>query len=130
MMKFTSKETAFLKRNEVCRLATVSHDTSPHVTPVCYLFHKGHFYITTDYETKKYKNVLENPKVALVVDVYKPHKAVAVEGEAEVLERGEEFRRVSGLFYKKFEWARKDPWEEGESPILKVKPVKKSTWGL
>lgn len=129
-MRFTSKETAFLKKNEVLRLATASHDARPHVTPVCYVFHDGNFYITTDYDTKKYKNVLENPKVALVVDVYKPHKAVAVEGEAEVLERGEEFRRVRELFYRKFEWARKDPWEEEESPILKIKPLKKSSWGL
>ncbi len=101
MMRFTSKETAFLKRNEVCRLATVSRDAMPHVVPVCYLFHEGHFYIVTDYETKKYKNVLENPKVALVVDVYKPHKAVTIESKAEILERGEEFKRISELFYKK-----------------------------
>lgn len=130
MMKFISKETAFLKKNEVCRLATASRDAKPHLTPVCYIFREGHFYIVTDYDTKKYKNVLENPKVALVVDVYNPNKAVAVEGEVEILERGEEFKRVSNLFYKKFDWARKDPWEEGESPILKIKPLKKASWGL
>jgi nitroimidazol reductase NimA-like FMN-containing flavoprotein (pyridoxamine 5'-phosphate oxidase superfamily) len=130
MMKFTSNETAFLNKNEVCRLATASRDARPHVIPVCYIFREGHFYIVTDYDTKKYKNVLENPKVALVVDVYSPHKAIAVKGEVDILERGEEFRRVSDLFYKKFDWARKDPWKEGESPILKIKPLKKASWGL
>jgi len=129
-MKFTSEETTFLKKNEVCRLATASRDAAPHVTPVCYIFLDGHFYIATDYPTKKYKNVRENPNVALVVDTYKPHKAVAVEGEAEILERGEEFRRIRELFYRKFDWARKDPWKEGESPILKIKPLKKASWGL
>lgn len=129
-MKFTPKETAFLNKNEVCRLATASRDTSPHVTPVCYLLQDGNFYIATDYGTKKYKNVLKNPKAALVVDVYKPHRAVTVEGEAEILGRGEEFRRVRELFYRKFDWARKDPWDEGESPILKIKPLKKASWGL
>jgi nitroimidazol reductase NimA-like FMN-containing flavoprotein (pyridoxamine 5'-phosphate oxidase superfamily) len=130
MMKFTSKETALLKKNEVCRLATASRDAEPHVTPVCYIFREGHFYIATDYDTKKYKNVVENPKVALVVDVYNPNKAVAIEGKVEVLEHGEEFRRIREIFYRKFDWARNDPWDEGESPILKIKPLKKASWGL
>ncbi len=130
MMKFTSKEKAFLEKNEVCRLATASCDAVPHVTPVCYIFLNGYLYIATDYDTKKYKNVRENPKVALIVDTYKPHKAVAVEGKAEILEKGEKFRRIRELFYKKFDWARNDPWGEGESPILKVKPLKKTSWGL
>jgi nitroimidazol reductase NimA-like FMN-containing flavoprotein (pyridoxamine 5'-phosphate oxidase superfamily) len=129
-MRFTARETAFLSKNEVCRLATASRDAEPHVVPVCYIFQGGYFYIATDYGTKKYKNVIENPRVALVVDVYNPHKAVAVEGAVEVLERGEEFRRIREMFYRKFKWARDDPWEEGESPILKVKPLRKSSWGL
>jgi nitroimidazol reductase NimA-like FMN-containing flavoprotein (pyridoxamine 5'-phosphate oxidase superfamily) len=127
---FTRKELVFLERNEVCRLATSSRDAKPHIVPVCYLFHEGHFYIATDYGTKKFKNVDKNPKVALVVDVYKPNRAVAVEGEAEILSRGEEFRQISKLFYRKFDWARKDPWEEGETPIFKIKPLGKASWGL
>ena len=87
-MKFASKETAFLGKNDVCRLATASRDAKPHVVPVCYIFHKGYFYIATDYGTKKYNNLLENPQVALVVDTYKPHRAVVVEGKAKILERG------------------------------------------
>ena len=130
MMKFTSEETAFLKKNEVCRLATASRDGKPHVTPVCYIFQEGCFYIATDYDTKKYKNASENPKVALVVDTYKPHKAVAVGGEVEILKRGEEFRRIREMFYRKFDWARNDPWDEGESPILKIEPSSKSSWGI
>ena len=130
MMKFTPKETAFLKKNEVCRLATASRDAEPHVVPVCYIFHDGYFYIATDYGTKKYKNLLKNPKVALVVDTYKPHKAVVVEGGAKILERGEEFRRIREMFYRKFDWARNDPWEEKESPILKIEPLSKSSWGI
>lgn len=129
-MKFTSRETAFLKKNEVCRLATASSDARPHVVPVCYIFHDGCFYIATDYGTKKHRNLLENPRVALVVDTYKPHRAVAVEGEAKILERGGEFRRIREMFYRKFDWARNDPWDEGESPILRIKPLKKSSWGL
>jgi PPOX class probable F420-dependent enzyme len=129
-MKFSPKETAFLEKNEVCRLATASRGADPHVVPVCYIFRGGCFYIATDYGTKKYRNVAENPRAALVVDTYNPHRAVVVEGTVEILERGEEFRRIREQFYRKFRWARDDPWEEGESPILRVKPLKKSSWGL
>jgi hypothetical protein len=48
----------------------------------------------------------------------------------EVLERGEEFRRIRQRFYERFDWARKDPWEEGEAPILKLRPLRKVSWGL
>ena len=108
----TSKETAFLKRNEVCRFATISRDAGSHIVLVCYVF-QSRFSIASDYRTKKYKNVLE--KVTLVVDTYKPRKAVPIEVETKIPERGEEFRRTRELFYKRFEGARKDSWEEGGS---------------
>jgi len=114
----------------VGRLATVGSDGLPHVVPVCYLFEGGVFYVATDYGTRKYRNVRENPRAALVVDTYRPHRAVMVQGEVEVLERGEEFRRIRQRFYERFDWARKDPWEEGEAPILKLRPLRKVSWGL
>lgn len=129
-MRFTASERKFIEENEVCRLATVDSSGMPHVVPVCYVFHDGSFYIATDYSTRKYQNVRENPRGALVIDHYRPHKAVMVQGRMEVLERGEEFRRVREMFYRRFRWARDDPWEEGEAPILKLVPERKSSWGL
>ncbi|MEM2875214.1 MAG: pyridoxamine 5'-phosphate oxidase family protein [Candidatus Hadarchaeales archaeon] len=129
-MRFTASERKFIEENEVCRLATVDSSGMPHVVPVCYVFHDGSFYIATDYSTRKYQNVRENPRGALVIDHYKPHRAVMVQGRIEVLERGEEFRRVREMFYRRFRWARDDPWEEGEAPILKLVPERKSSWGL
>ncbi len=129
-MRFGRREREFLERNEVCRFATAGKDGLPHVVPVCYLFRGGYFYVATDYGTRKYLNVRENPRAALVVDTYRPHRAVVVQGRVEVLERGEEFRRIREEFYRRFEWARKDPWEEGEAPILKLLPERKASWGL
>ena len=127
---FSRTELGFLKKNEVCRLATVSGTGAPHVVPVCFIFHEGFLYIATDYDTRKYKNILKNPRVALVIDVYRPNRGISIEGEAEILERGEEFKRVLDLFYEKFDWVRKDPWGEGEAPFIKIKPLKKVSWGL
>jgi len=128
---FSKAERDFLGRNEACRMATC-HDNVPHVVPVSYVFEDGAFYIATDYETKKYENIKENDRVALVVDVYSSvgNKAVCVQGRAEIIEKGREFSRLYKIFHERFEWVREDPWEEGEAPFLKVTPTNKISWGL
>jgi nitroimidazol reductase NimA-like FMN-containing flavoprotein (pyridoxamine 5'-phosphate oxidase superfamily) len=131
-MRFSREEIRFLESNEACRLATASKDALPHVTPVCYIFENGYFYIFIDYGTKKFKNVKENPKVSLVVDIYRQpsNRAVFIQGSVEILEKGKEYREMYEKFYKKFYWVRADPWREGEAPLLKVKPERKVSWGL
>ena len=130
MVKFTAKEAAFLKSNEVCRLATASKDAKPQVTPVMYAMDDAAFVIAVDYGTKKLKNVKVNPNVALVVDRLRPTRAVTVEGTCQVHERGAEYRRLLQLLMVRFEFYRKNPWGEGESPIFRVTPQKAVSWGL
>jgi PPOX class probable F420-dependent enzyme len=130
MVKFTAKEATFLKSNEVCRLATASKDAKPQVTPVMYAMDGAAFVIAVDYGTKKLKNVKVNPNVALVVDRLRPTRAVTVEGTCQVHERGAEYRRLLQLLMVRFEFYRKNPWGEGESPILRVTPQKAVSWGL
>ncbi|MEM4281691.1 MAG: pyridoxamine 5'-phosphate oxidase family protein [Candidatus Caldarchaeum sp.] len=127
---FTDSELRFIEKNELCRLATADENNQPHVVPVAYLFKDMKFYIATDYGTKKLANIKKNKRVALVVDVYKPNKAVMVLGEASILEKGPEYREVYKLFYRKFAWVRSSPWSEGEAPFIVVRPVEKVSWGL
>jgi len=134
MVEFTEAEKRFLRRNEVCRVAT-SYNDAPQVTPVTYIFdHNGSFYFAIDYNSKKYRNLEKNKRIALEVDdTYKSslnNKAVVVRGKAEFIEKGEEFRRLYNLFYKKFEWVKVDPFKEGEAPFVRVKPLNKVSWGL
>ncbi|MEX0764852.1 MAG: pyridoxamine 5'-phosphate oxidase family protein [Nitrosopumilaceae archaeon] len=131
MVRFTLKEIGFLKKNEACRIAT-SRDNIPHVTPVTYYFDDGYFYIATDYDTRKYANLKKNNKVALTVDIYSDgkHKAVIMQGTAEFIERGTEFKKLYKVFHEKFSWVREMPWKEGEAPFVKIKPLKKTSWGL
>ncbi len=131
MVFFTKEEIGFLNENEVCRLATSSKDAA-HVVPVCYISENGNFYIFTDYSTKKFKNIKENPGVSMVVDVYRQpsNRAVFIQGSATIIEKGKEYKEVYQKFYEKFYWVKADPWGEGEAPLLKVKPDKKVSWGL
>ena len=130
MLKFTAKEEVFLRASEVCRLATASKGGMPQVTPVMYAMDGTGFVIAVDYGTKKLKNVTENPNVALVVDRLRPTKAVTVQGACKVLERGAEYLRLLDLLMTKFEFYRKNPWGEGESPIFRITPTKAASWGL
>lgn len=128
MEVLTPKELSFLKSHELCRLATASKDARPHVVPVIYALDGESIIIAVDYGTKKLKNLRENKKVALVVDEYRPNHAVMVEGDCEILERGKEYLRLLQILFDRFEYYRNNPWGEGESPILKVKPTKVVMW--
>ena len=116
---------------EECRVAT-SHDNIPHVKPVSYMMYDNAFYIATDYDTRMYKNLQKNPKVALSIDVYQQnnHKAVCIQGKIEIIENGSEFREIYQKFHNKFEWVRNQPWKENEAPFIKIKPFNKTSWGL
>lgn len=117
-------------RNELCRLATISPDGMPHGVPVCYIFTSGKLLVATDYRTRKYRNLLANDRIALVVDVHRPNRGILVQGQGKILEAGPDFREAYALFYKRFSWVRADPWKEGEAPFISVEPTKKLSWGL
>lgn len=130
-VSFTKNEVEFLKSMEECRMAT-SHDDMPHVKPVSFVFYNNTIYIATDYETRAFKNLEKNPKVAVVIDKYVPesHKAICIQGDVIMLEKGKEFLEIYDVFYKKFEWVKNQPWKEGEAPFIKIIPTNKSSWGL
>jgi uncharacterized protein len=131
-VKFTKNEEKFILENELCRMATSNNDV-PHIAPVAYIYKDGFFFIATDYSTRKYKNIQGNKKIALSVDVYGSsieNKAIIIQGNVDIIERGEEFKDLYQIFDDKFEWVRNDPWKEGEAPFLKIKPLRKVAWGI
>ena len=131
-LRYTKNEEKFLLENEACRMAT-SHNDIPHISPVTYIYKDGFFFIATDYNTRKYKNIKTNKKIALSVDIYDSsveNKAIIIQGDVDIIERGQEFKDLYQIFNARFEWVRRDPWKEGEAPFLKIKPLKKVTWGI
>jgi uncharacterized protein len=128
MGTLTAKELKFLKDHELCRMATASKNAKPHVVPVIYAMDGENIVVAIDYKTKKLRNLRENPQVAVVVDEYRPNRAVLVEGECEILERGKEYLRLLQILFDKFAYYRNNPWGEGESPILRIRPTKAVMW--
>lgn len=131
MIRFSQKERDFLSSIEEARLATTG-GSMPHVKPVSFVFDGDAFYIATDYSTRTYKNVKDNPRAAITVDIYRPggHKAVVAQGKVTLVEEGPEFERIYAVFFEKFEWVRRDPWKAGEAPFLKIDPTTKKSWGI
>src|SRR5262245_12051380 len=78
MPTFSDQQLAFLSAQRAGRLATASHDGAPHVIPVCYACDGTSLYIALDTKPKRVapqrlrrvRNILENARVALVVDHY------------------------------------------------------------
>jgi len=126
---FSSSEVDFLQSNELCRFATASAKGEPHVVPVSYVWDQGHAVIVTDYGTRKLKNLRENPQAAVLVDANDTNKLLLLSGPVEIVEKGEEYRRLYKIFYSKLSWVRRDPWKEGEAPFIKMSPRFKTSWG-
>jgi uncharacterized protein len=128
--KFSTKEIDFLKTNDTCRFATASRKGEPHVVPVSYIWDDDRLFIVTDYGTRKLKNLKENPQAAILIDSSGTSKLLLISGPVEIIEKGEEYKRLYKLFYSKLDWVRRDPWKEGEAPFVKITPTFKTGWGL
>ena len=109
-VKFSERESTFLKGQRLGRIATVSLSMQPHVVPVAFEF-DGSYIFFGGWNLKdslKFRNILQNNKVAFVVDElvsvnpWKP-RGVEIKGIAEIL-RGNDY--------------------------VKIVPVKKSSWGM
>jgi nitroimidazol reductase NimA-like FMN-containing flavoprotein (pyridoxamine 5'-phosphate oxidase superfamily) len=131
LLEYSEKEIKFLESLEEARLATC-HDGIPHVKPVSYIFYKNCFVVATDYKTRTFQNIKNNPNTSIVIDQYKPgkHKAICIQGKVVTIEKGEEFGSIYQLFFKKFKWVQDDPWKEKEAPFLKITPTNKTSWGI
>jgi len=130
IVEFSGGEKRFLEENELCRLATASKKGEPHIVPVSYIFHDGLVYVVTDYGTRKLRNLHENPHAAILVDTNATRKLIMISGSVQLVEKGEEYRRLYKLFHSRLEWVKRDPWKEGEAPFVKITPSFKTSWGL
>jgi nitroimidazol reductase NimA-like FMN-containing flavoprotein (pyridoxamine 5'-phosphate oxidase superfamily) len=131
MRALTDRGLDYLRKHELGRLATASTDARPHVVPVMYAMDGDDVVIAIDYGTKKLKNLRENKMVALVVDEYGPGggiSGVMLQGTCEMTEKGKEYLRLLKVLFDRFEVYRKNPWGEGESPIVKIHVEKCVVW--
>ena len=134
-IKLSKSDVNFIKQLPVCRLATATEDCEPVVRPVWPVFDGVYIYIASDPDTPKLEHIEANPQVSLVFDDYDHKnwsnlKGIRIQGEAEILWNGEEYRYAHDLLKERFpEYQTADGgWKEGDVPIIKVTPTAVARW--
>jgi PPOX class probable F420-dependent enzyme len=78
-----------LEKPIVVTLITITPEGKPHAVPVWQKFDGEHILISMDYGTRKHKNILANPNVAVsVLDPLDPYRYLTVNGTAEAIDDG------------------------------------------
>ena len=113
---FTDAEKAYLQGQRLARIATVSSDLQPDVAPVGFKFEEGRFYVGGFdlYRTRKYKNVVQNARVSLVVDdlvavdPWTP-RGIRIYGQADIVPSPEEGDLIRITVDAKWSWGINQP---------------------
>lgn len=134
-LKLSKSDVNFIQQLPVCRLATVTKECEPVVRPVWAVFDSVYIYFASDPDTPKLEHIDENPQVSLDFDDYDHEnwsniKGIRIQGEAEVMWEGEEYRYAHDLLKEKYpEYRTPDgSWKEGDVPIIKVTPISYAKW--
>ena|SRR5690242_13078025 len=125
MSVFSDNELDYLRSQRLGRLATIRPDGSPQIAPVGFRYNAeldvvdigGRFMS----RSKKYRNILNNPHISLVIDDVLPPwqpRGVEIRGIAQALPTG-----GNDLFGVKASYAVDDA-------IIRITPVQIIGWGL
>lgn len=133
-VEFSQSEIDFLNSQQVGRLATVSPKNYAQVTPIIFAFDGKVFYFTTHEKTVKFSNMVKNPHVGFVVDIYENgghvRKAVVVQGVAEEVSEDSEFSAAKKMLTEKLTFYQTNPIEKGINRLFRITPTRKISWGF
>lgn len=129
----------FVQTHRVARLATVDAKGHPLVLPICYALDGENLYSVTDAKPKRVpvqrlkrlRNILENPRVSLVIDEYHEDWSqlvyVILHGTAEILTQGLEFERAIVALREKYPQYLSMPIQN--NPMIAVRLMRVVNWG-
>ena len=131
------KQTVALMR--VAHLATSDPQGAPHLIPICFHYDGDRFYSVLDQKPKRtavtnlkrVRNILSNPKVALVIDHWQEEWQglwyVLVNGTADLLYEGKEQQvAVAALKEKYPQYLTMDL---DDKPVIRITPTNIVRWG-
>jgi pyridoxamine 5'-phosphate oxidase family protein len=84
VLVFTAAELDFLRSQRLARLATVGPTGWPHVVPVMYAVNDDGS-LDFDVDGVKLRNLLAEPRAAMVVDAMGPRRGLAMQGQVELI---------------------------------------------
>jgi len=138
-MTLLERERRFLASLRVAHLATADADAIPHVVPVCFVVCDDTIYITIDAkpksrpakELKRIKNIMANPRVAIVADRYDEDWTrlgwVMLQGRAEILSEGREHDAAQALLCSRY--SQLHGMRIASYPVIAVRIERARSWG-
>ena len=135
---FTETELDFLNRTRVGRLATGDAAGQPHVIPIVFATDGRRLYTPLDEkpkrvepsQLKRVRNLLENPKVAFVVDDYDEDWTqlawMLVKGTGKIAEKGEAHATGVRLLEEKYAQYKRMPLKD--RPLIVITPSHVTSW--
>lgn len=135
MKLFSQIELEYLRGQQLGRIATVSNDQLPYVSPVAFASDENRIYLNIGNDSKKARNIKDNPKVQFVVDdapTFDDFRAVLVTGVAQLISSGKFHEIGRDLLYSKYpKYQEQYPIQEGgwSKYILVITPTKILHWG-
>jgi PPOX class probable F420-dependent enzyme len=99
-------------------VSTVRPDGAPHTMVVWGLWLDGAFYFSTGAQSRKARNLKENPRCNICTE--RANEAVVLEGRAEIVRDRDLLRRFFRRYEKKYDW---DMSEMQEEPVFAVRPL-------
>ncbi len=133
--KLSKTDVIFIQKLPVGRLGTVTEECEPVVRPVWPIFDGVYIYIASDPDTPKLEHIKANPQVSVVFDDFDRNnwsniKGIRIQGEAEILWHGEEYRYAHDLLKEKYPEYQTEQggWKEGDIPIIKITPTSFAKW--
>ena len=134
-MRLTKAVARLIHGERVSRVATVGPGAMPHVVPVCHAVVDGKICFASGKDGRKVKNLRDNPRVALTVDLYSESwgrlAGVMVQGKAALVEKGPRFRALRAALYAKYQqYPDEAALDESDSVIVEVTPSRMFSWGL
>ena len=136
--RFTDRELDFLTRTRVGRLATSDAAGQPHVVPVVFATDGQHLYTPLDEkpkrvqprELKRVRNLLENPKVAFIVDHYEEDWTqlawLLVRGTGTLVENGE--AHVTGVRLLQEKYPQYEKMSLKDCLLIVITPFAVTSW--
>lgn len=130
---------SFLEACRVGRLATADGEGEPHVVPFVYALVDDAIYFVVDEKPKasgktlkRIRNLLENPRAAVVVDHYEDDwsrlEYVLIRGEAATVETSAEYDRVITRLRERYPPYREMRLERGRNRMIRIRPRHVHHW--
>ena len=140
-ISLTPESVAFLAQAPVAHLATADASGQPHVVPITFALLDGRLYSALDAKPKRVgwqrlkrvRNLLDNPRVAVVVDRYADDWSrlgyMLLSGAARLLTEGDEAARAIAALRAKYPQYRQGSTDLGQATLVVVEPEQVVTWG-